>query len=174
MAKHIILAAVLIFSNVSIGSQTHEIEISIDTLINTKTLFSYPDIPESVYKAILRLPDLSEYTESSKAYAHVNAHYLEGELPGRSAEQLISELIDLAKNAHEYLNVNYLIDKQHRYQIESGGSVYAPRPFCADVLYETITVRFQNGLTLQSREWDRTEVPMEFCDEKTVFNGLVR
>jgi hypothetical protein len=49
--------------------------------------------------------------------------------------------------------------------IEYRGGVYAPRPYCAGVLYEMVTAKFHNGLTLQSEEHKNLgEVSMELCD----------
>lgn len=141
-------------------------EISLKTSINAETLFTHCDGRircEEVYKAVLKLPDLSLYTTNQ----HVNAFYIAGESSEISHTELISQLINESNNAGGQLNVKYTIKRENKYREGMRGGVYAPRPICLKVRIETINAQFQNGLTLQSKEReDLNEVSMNFCQEQ--------
>lgn len=164
MMKVLRLKMILFLSLMVNISLAHELEeISVITPIDETTLFSHcswRNPCDDVYKAILQLPNLNEYTELT----HFNAFYVEGETLEKSVDELIIDLIAEAKNSNGHLEVRYFLKKQNLFEIEYGGGKFGSRPFCANVLRETVTIKFHNGLTLSSVENAFFEVPMEFCE----------
>lgn len=114
-----------------------------------------------VYKAVLHLPEnLSSLTH----IRHHNAFYRAGESSEFSADQLMSQLIDETTASNGYLDVNFLIHRRAQFEIRHTPS-RASRRYCANVLYEIVTAKFNNGLSLQSEDTFLKEVPMENCDQ---------
>jgi hypothetical protein len=138
-------------------------DISLKTSISTDTLFTHCDghiLCEESNKAVLKLPDLSSYT----SLQHINAFYIAGESSGINHNQLISQLLNESNNSNGYLNVSYSIRNKNKYQLGLRGGVYAPRQVCEEVLIETVTAKFENGLTLESKQIEPLGVvAMDFC-----------
>ena len=175
MVKQIRILTVIALCIVSMASLADEtIEISAPTAINHKTL--YTDCPSrhhscSSYIAVLSLPDLSAYTN----VRHYAAFYVAGESADISADQLVAQLIAEAAHSDGYLDVNFVINKQYRYEMHYGGRAY--RESCVKYFFETISVQFHNGLVLEDldRVWMH-EVPSNPCcglsNLKALFLGV--